>query len=803
MELQKQTFPYQFPFARYPALRIALALALGISVANWLDPNLWLILLLLALVGGLYLFSQSRYRQTLSSGWYTAVIVCYLAVLGLFGASRWGFQQYNRADQTANELNRFYRWESLDVSGSVRAVRQNYEGRLYVDLAIDSVQIGQSRSSIAAGMRIISDSSFSVVSGDYLRAVVTLYPLSEPTNPNQFNYKAYLKTRDIALQAGLDTLLQIRTDKRTVFGSINRAIQDRIELLFTQETAPLAKALLLGEKGELDPGQKVNFSRSGLSHIMAVSGLHVGFFVAPFWLLIPWCWQFRSGKILGIVVLSLALYGYAGVTGFSPSVVRASLMALLLAYAKLWHKPSDALNLMGVAAIIILLVKPAQLFEVGFQLSFGAVGIILLVTPVLNRTLPLWINYRWYGIPISIIAVSLVVQAGLFPILTYYFTEFSLIGPLANALILPFLGFAIGFAVLALITGSVSMTIGSLLVLPAHYFFEGLILISSALSRVDGGWITYSHQTVTLFLIWISATGVAASLYRPQLRWKWLITLLIVLISVTGLTIYRKLQTRPLTVTFLDVGQGDAAHLQTPGGKHLLIDAGRWSPGYDSGKYVILPYLKKLGVDTLDAIVLTHPHADHIGGIKSLIEGIPIGTIYNSGFPYESNLYETYLEMARSRNIPVRSVKAGDELPIDPSILLLAYGPSEIEPDGDPNEYSVVLEVIYDEIEILFTGDAGLEQEARLITHFGDLLDTDLLKVGHHGSSTSSGTSFLRELTPTRAVVSLGWKNRYRHPHRVTINRLSHYSDTLLFTSLEGAIRFRSDGKEIERVSWR
>jgi len=269
-----------------------------------------------------------------------------------------------------------------------------------------------------------------------------------------------------------------------------------------------------------------------------------------------------------------------------------------------------------------------------------------------------------------------------------------------------------------------------------------------------------------------------------------------------SLNLLQQLKPATLTLTFFDVGQGDAALLKTPNDKHILIDAGVWSPGYNSGKSLILPHLQSSGIEKLDAIILSHPHADHIGGIIDLIEEIPVDVIYNSGYEYDSKLYQSYLELAKNKSVPTKSLVAGDTLNIDPSILFLVLGPDGHTYNSDPNEHSVVLNVIYGESEFLFTGDAGEDQEERLIHAYSDLLDTDILKVGHHGSRTSSSLPFLKTVTPDIAVVSLAERNRFRHPHKEALARLKHSNAELLFTSFERAIILESDGTAIRRVRW-
>ena len=251
----------------------------------------------------------------------------------------------------------------------------------------------------------------------------------------------------------------------------------------------------------------------------------------------------------------------------------------------------------------------------------------------------------------------------------------------------------------------------------------------------------------------------------------------------------------------LDVGQGDAVHIKTPAGKNLLVDTGRWTPMGNSGERVLLPYLEYKNIDKLDAVILSHPHADHIGGLPVLMEEIEIEKIYHSDYPYDSRLYETYTSMTDQLNIPLHNVGAGDILDIDPALRFFVTGPRlDTTPDRNPNNHSLTFRLQYGETSFLFTGDAEREQEAELVEMYGDFLNTDFLKVGHHGSRTSSTTKFVESVQPEISAASLAFRNRFGHPGREAVENLYLVRATNYFTSLDGAIQFISDGENIDVI---
>jgi competence protein ComEC len=482
--------------------------------------------------------------------------------------------------------------------------------------------------------------------------------------------------------------------------------------------------------------------------------------------------------------------------------MRASLAGGFLMYARLFHKIRDSKNLMAVAALIILLINPGDLFSVSFQLSFAAVYIILLIAPVIFRRLPNWIQFRWFGAPLSAVIISFIVQLGLFPMLAWYFGEISIVGPLANAVVLPFLGLIVPYAMILLPVGMVFPQAAYLLNMPVDWFFSGLNWFVHFSSSWEWSWMQSHIEGAMFFVIWAAAIFFIAVLPIPKLRWKFLSVFLLILCLGQMHKFIQKFQQPTLKITVLDVGQGDAALIRTPLGKHFLVDAGRWQPGYNSGKYVILPHLKSLGIEKLDAIFLSHPHADHIGGMVDLIHNIPIDTIYTSGMSYDTNLFKTYRRAMVQQQIPIVDLHAGDQILIDPSIRLFVYGPGT-NSSSNINNHSLVFELVYGSTEFLFMGDAEATQESQLVANYPQLIDTDFLKVGHHGSRTSSNMPFLQASTPHIATVSLAKSNRFRHPNAEAIRRLRKTGGKLHFTSLEGALIFESDGKTITRIEWK
>jgi len=478
-------------------------------------------------------------------------------------------------------------------------------------------------------------------------------------------------------------------------------------------------------------------------------------------------------------------------------------MAMLFAYGRIFRKVREPLNLLACAAFIILMINPSRLYNIGFQLSFSAVTIILLVMPTVKH-MGNWIyQHRWIHRLIEGIVVSVVVQIGLFPLLAHYFHEYSLIAPLSNMVAIPLAQIIVLGGLLTSILTLIWPFAGITLGLPVNLVTGWLSRWATWTSGLPGSWITIPDIPLFLFLVWVAAIGCLATVPVDRLRWKWLGIFVLILTLIPLHDLVQQSKTPTLRVTFFDVGQGDAALVDTPEDHHFLIDTGRWMWHTDSGKRVLVPELKTRGIDHLDAILLTHPQADHIGGILSVLNAVPVDTIYNIGRPYASKLFEHYHELAKKKKVPLKSLFAGRPISIDPSIRLYVLAPEPHSHNSNVNDLSLMVKLVYGNSSFLFTGDAEQPEEKVVTTDFGLFLDSDVLKVGHHGSNTSSTSLFLDRVTPSVAVVSVGRNNRYGHPEYAAVQRIINHNAEIHFTALEGAVTVFSDGTKIRIKHWK
>ncbi len=655
--------------------------------------------------------------------------------------------------------------------------------------------------------------------GDRVRLTGRLERPPPQRNPAQMPYGAYLRGR------GIHATLRIEDETGVAFLAPSRRLSVRLATTIRRhvyralarrvpasEPRSVLLALLLADRSGIESDALDTFRQTGLMHLLAVSGLHVGLVgLALYALLKPLLGRLGFRRLTvewSRAALTLGVLGlYVLVTGGSVSVERAFVMAALLILGRAWERPADALNSLGGAALVLLLLRPTALFEVGFQLSFGAVTALVTLGPLLTSALP----ERFYETKAgAFVAGSLVASVaatlGTAPALLAHFGALPLGGLLLNLPAIPLTGLALAGGLGASAFDGWFPVAASGFGLFAEAGARGLLWTS----RVGASWLGWASfdgylDSAPVLIAGILALGSLALWHRPVARRRLALGVLAALtVGLWGRVASG--DARPvLDVLFLDVGQGDATLLSLPSGGHVLIDAGVRSPYVDEGVRTVVPHLERGGIDRLDALVLTHADADHIGGAQAVLRSVRVGRLLHNGLDGTTDLWDRVLQTADSLGVPVEALAAGDTLQIDPSVRLRVLGPSPaLVASGEPNDASVVVLAEYGRTRWLLTGDAETAGEAALVSRYPDALGADVVKVGHHGSRTSSTAALVQAAgAPSFAVVSVARRNRYGLPNTEPLARWEQTGAQMLLTSAEGAIWLRSDGRIVSRVAWR
>ena len=664
--------------------------------------------------------------------------------------------------------------------------------------------------------------------GDRVRLTGRLEGLPRPRNPAQMDYGAYLQRQ------GVSAMLEVEDEAGAVFLSPSRrpvtrlaqAARDRVRRAMARwvpsaETRALLAALLLADRSAIDASTLDAFRETGLMHLLAVSGLHVGLVgLALYALLKPLLGRLgvrRRRVEWARAAVTLSVLGlYVVVAGASVSVVRAFVMVTVLILGRAVERSVDTLSALGLAAILLLAHRPSALFDVGFQLSFGAVAALVTLTPWLNAAVPARVRQSAVGMLVAgSVTTSLAATAGTAPALLAHFGRLPLGGLVLNLPAIPLTALTLGGGLGCALTSPVpplAAAFGAV----AEVGGRGLLWVTEA-GAAGFGWAVYDGflESPAVLVASVLVLAALAMGRRPVARRRLAMAAAASVAVGLWAGVARGESAPVLNAVFLDVGQGDATLVTTPSGRAVLIDAGLRSPYVDEGERTVLPHLQRYGVRRLDALVLTHADADHIGGAAALLRSVPVGRLVVNGAGGESDLWREVVATADSLGVPVQAARAGDTLAVDPAVRLRVLGPAgrggvpgrppaAASPPASPNDASVVLLLEHGRTRWLLTGDAETAGEAALVDAFRGRLRADVVKVGHHGSRTSSTPALVAAAgRPSFAVVSVAARNRYGLPDEEPLARWAATGARVLLTSREGAVWLQSDGKRVRRVDWR
>jgi len=696
--------------------------------------------------------------------------------------------------------------ENVSFQGIVRAVNDTDRGKR---IEMDNLALNGDSISYAGQIsyNIYIDEKISITLSDTLSGAGKFYALEGPRNPGAFDFRSYYHRQGIYGRIYSDDKIPIRLNQ-----NIDRSIGQWLEHLRSQireifnvrvggQPAGLLQALILGDKSEVDPEVRTAFANTGVIHVLAVSGLHVGYVLIILLALarilrIPWGWD-RLAVIIGLVF-------FVALTGGKPSVIRAAIMTGLYILAPVVNRPANVWNLIATAAFLILIINPTFIYDLGFLLSFTAVISIIFFFNLFDQIVPerlrlsniqnKFLKFTW-----GLFLVSLSAQIGTLPFTVLFFHRLPLISLVANVIIVPLIGLlvALGFALLFLNwIPFIGYTIGNTL----WFLAEIIIHLAKGFSRLPFAAIDVPEPDFMGILIYCA---FILSIYLLSLTEKRKLIIIIILTVFTS-GIWNWALVRPgLEVIILDVGQGDAIIIKFANRKTMLIDAGLRFRKKDMGKSVVIPTAKYLGIDRFDYVVMTHPHNDHIGGIKTVLETVPVDTVWDTTVDYSSHTYQSILTAIPELGIEYVHPVRGDIYRIDAKTAIQIFAPDSIliPNKHNLNNWSIVFKLIYGQTSFLFTGDLEYEGE-RLLMTLGKCLDSDVLKVAHHGSITGTTPTFIAAVKPQQAVVSVGKRNKFQHPSLITIRRLERAGANVMRTDLQQAIWMHSDGYKIKVIEW-
>lgn len=570
--------------------------------------------------------------------------------------------------------------------------------------------------------------------------------------------------------------------------ALGETLRSQLRRALGPEDSALLEGMLLGGSRGIPAERLRLFTRCGLSHLLSVSGSHVALLLGLFaggaaFLPLP--------RKMGALLVAFLLVSYGILCGLRASVCRALLLGLGALWGRVHRKRASSTAFLGLGLLLLPAWHPWWVWDPGFQLSFAAAGGLLLLRRPVEEKLAVWLPLplaRGLSVPLGAQILGL-------PFLIHHFHMLSLVSLLANVLLVPLLSLCLAFGAAGAMLSALGLSFPGRLLLVGAGQLLGISLWSGDwLARLPGThwvsgqvplWVWPLYLLLVLALLeqgWFRPE-------RPRLRRAGIMASGLALCLLLFVHHFRP---RTFSAYFLDVGQGDCAVVVTPERQVFVFDTGGLSGHFDPGEKILVPFLRYLGTDQVDAVFLSHGHHDHAGGLAGLLRWMPVAAIY---LPLEnpSKDVEKALHLVQRKNTSkiVYKMQTNQKIGKKKSIIKIVEAPKLEEKGGTGNENSAIVRMSCDGHSFLFTGDAPAEVEELAAQK---PIQSDVLKVSHHGSRTSSSEAFLEAVRPRLAVVSAGRRNSFGHPHRETIEKLETHKIPLVRTDQAGAVKIVFDG---------
>jgi len=725
--------------------------------------------------------------------------------------------------------------DAHELTGRISSPLDRDPGRTAFELDLDRIDGREASGTVRVTVR---DEALPAGYGDRVSLAGRLYPPRGFRNPGGFDYPAYLARHGVHAVLSLSRGTDVRVLEQG--SGVLRAIQDLRERIRQAMTAGLTGdggaillAMTIGEEGSLTEDLRERFMAAGVTHIISISGSHLGMVaVICFWLtrnalfLLPersyhWLTIHADPRKIAALATVIPVVFYAFLAGGQVATIRSLIMVLAGLTALILDREEDLLSALAIAAFISLVPDPRALFDISFQLSYLSVLCIAFVVSTWNA-LELRPDTRagkllHSGLLLFSISVAAALVTG--PLVAFYFHQVSFAGIAANMVVVPFAGAVV--VPLGLASGILSILTGSLPFAAVNQFFaDAFVALVALFARIPFAAVHLPSPGPLLAIgyaglliasaLWFRARLFAA--YRPLEASKQPLRFALATMAISAAVIvlsaaFPLLLTHGSQVTFVDVGQGDCSLVETAAGRTILIDGGGTRDNrFDVGRSVLAPYLWDRGIRDLDLVILSHPHPDHMNGLSAVLRNFTVREVWGSGLDRSLPGYADLQDIIIERRIPFRKVSAGDSMRIGEVYITVLHPGATFRQRtkktyAAENDRSLVVRLELAGRTLLFAGDIHAEGERELQRNVTDLA-VDLVKVPHHGSRTSSSGDLVAAFRPAVAVITVGDGNPYHHPSTETETRYRENGATVYRTDRHGAITVRLSPAGLDVQPW-